>query len=75
MLASISSNQEENSMPKPPIPAHVPGTTRGERLALDKGTEAGRGDQKSYRTARDSTGVRPADRRPIHPDMPSIPPA
>jgi hypothetical protein len=62
-------------MPKPPIPAHVPGTTRGERLALDKGIEAGRGDKKWYRTARDSTGVRPADRRPIHPDMPNIPPA
>ncbi len=46
-------------MPKPPVPAHVPGTTRGERLALDKGIEAGRGGQKSYRTARDSTGMCP----------------
>ena len=42
-------------MQKPPDPVHVPGTTRGERLALDKGIEAGRGDSKSYRTARDST--------------------
>jgi hypothetical protein len=62
-------------MPKPPILAHVPGTTRDERLALDKGIEAGRGGKKSYRTSRDATGIRPADRRPIHPDMPDMPPA
>ena len=62
-------------MRKPPVPTHVPGTTRGERVAVEKGIEAGRGGQKSYRTARDSTGVRPTDRRPIHPDMPDIPPA
>jgi hypothetical protein len=62
-------------MPKPPVPAHVPGTTRGERLAIEKGIEAGRGGKKSYRTARDATGIRPLDRRPINPDMPNLPPA
>ncbi len=60
----------------PPQPVHVEGMDKGEELARKKGKEPGRGepDRKSYRTARDSTGVNAADREPIHPDMPDIPP-
>lgn len=61
----------------PPQPVHVPGTTRGEELVLRLGKEAGRcqTNSRNYRSARDSTGINPRQRRPIHPDMPSIPPA
>ena len=60
---------------RPPQPVHVPGTIRGEELILHKGREAGRGGGKQYRSARDSTGINPEHVRPIHPDMPNIPPA
>jgi hypothetical protein len=44
-------------MNKPPQPVHVPGTVRGEELALDN-KEAGRGEGgKSYTTSRDATGI------------------
>jgi hypothetical protein len=60
---------------KPPQPVHVPGTTRGEELAINKGREPGRRiGRKSYRSARDSTSVNPDQRNPIDPDMPNIPP-
>jgi len=61
----------------PPQPVHIPGTNRGEELALNKGKEPGRtqGTTRNYRSARDSTGINPGKRRPILPDMPSIPPA
>jgi len=62
-------------MKKPPQPVHVPGTTKGEELVLTKGREAGRGDSRSHRTARDSTGIDAEQRDPIDPRMPHIPPA
>jgi hypothetical protein len=39
------------------------------------GHEAGRGGPDAARTARDSTSVNAADREPIDPRMPHIPPA
>lgn len=62
-------------MHRPPEPVHIKGTTRGEALVLAKGKEPGRGGQKSYRSARDSTGINPKAREPIDPAMPNIPPA
>jgi hypothetical protein len=61
----------------PPQPVHVPGTHRGEEMVFTSGREAGRGHSnlRDYRCARDSTGINADKRRPIHPDMPSIPPA
>ncbi len=62
-------------MNKPPQPVHIPGTAKGEELALDN-KEAGRGEGgKSYTTSRDATGINAAARAPIHPDMPNLPPA
>jgi len=62
-------------MSEPPKPVHVPGTRRGEEAALEE-REPGRGeDRRYYRSARDSTGINPDLHGPIHPDMPSIPPA
>lgn len=62
---------------KPPDPVHVEGTIKGEELARQKGREPGRGERgiKDYRSARDSTGISAENRKPIHPDMPNIPPA
>ncbi len=60
---------------KPTEPVHVPGTARGEEMALRKGREAGRGEQKQYRSARDATGINAEDEQPIDPSMPHIPPA
>ncbi|MEP6602677.1 MAG: hypothetical protein ABJB69_01875 [Spartobacteria bacterium] len=56
-------------------PNHVPGTNKGEEQALtskEVGRENGR---KNYQDARDSTGINAAQRQPIHPAMPNIPPA
>jgi hypothetical protein len=55
----------------------VPGTARGEELALRLGKEPGRKQDngRNYRSARGSTGINAHRRGPIHPDMPSIPPA
>lgn len=62
-------------MSRPPQPSHTPGTPKGEELALTH-REPGRDpDRKYYRSARDSTGIDAANRQPIHPDMPNIPPA
>jgi hypothetical protein len=46
-------------------------------MSVKKGKEPGResGNTRNYRTARDSTGINAAQRAPIHPDMPNIPPA
>ena len=60
---------------KVPDPIHVPGTSKGEEMVLNKGREAGRGGIKDYRSARDATSINPQDRQPIHPAMPNIPPA
>jgi hypothetical protein len=59
----------------PPEPVHIAGTRKGEELSLEQGKEPGRGQGKQYRSARDSTGINPQNRQPIHPAMPSIPPA
>ena len=59
----------------PPEPVHIPGTKRGEEMALKKGKEPGRGGARHYRSARDSTGINADDKQPIDPAMPNIPPA
>ena len=62
-------------MHRPPQPVHVSGMHRGEEMAASKGREPGRGGQKYYRSARDSTGINAKAREPISPAMPNIPPA
>jgi hypothetical protein len=64
------------SYSKPPQPVHIPGTKKGEEMALEK-KEPGRGhdNRRNYRSARDSTGINPESRQPIDPSMPNIPPA
>lgn len=64
-----------NKVSQPPEPTHVPGMNKGEEYVLDHGREPGRGDRKKYRTARDSTGINAAQKGPIHPAMPHLPPA
>jgi hypothetical protein len=59
----------------PPEPVHVPGILRGEEHVTKKGREEGRGLPGHYRSARDSTSINPDKHAPIHPAMPSIPPA
>lgn len=59
----------------PPEPVHVEGIHKGEEYVLEAGREAGRGCPGQYRSARDSTSVNPDKHAPIHPAMPSIPPA
>lgn len=54
---------------------HVSGTSKGEELALDSREEGREKGRKHYQDARDSTGINPQSRQPIHPDMPHIPPA
>lgn len=62
-------------MSKPPQPVHVAGNGKGEERVITKGREPGRdADRKQYRSARDSTGISAANRNPIHPAMPNIPP-
>ncbi len=60
---------------KPLQPVHVKGNLRGEEMVLEKGHEPGRAGPAHYRTARDSTSINPEAHSPIHPAMPSIPPA
>lgn len=64
-----------NKHSKPRDPVHVPGVKKGEEYAVKNGHEPGRGCHGQYRSARDSTGINPDQRAPIHPAMPSIPPA
>ena len=64
-----------NTNQPPPEPNHIPGTSKGEEMTLINGKEPGRGVGKHYRSARDSTGINPKSREPIHPDMPSMPPS
>jgi hypothetical protein len=61
---------------KPPQPVHIPGTKRGEEMALEK-KEPGRKktNTRNYRTARDSTGINARQRDPLISVMPNIPPA
>ncbi|HSU52779.1 MAG TPA: hypothetical protein VLT36_01825 [Candidatus Dormibacteraeota bacterium] len=60
---------------KPPEPVHVAGIHKGEEYVLRDGPEHGRGCAGHYRSARDSTSINPDAHAPIHPAMPSIPPA
>jgi len=60
---------------KAEMPAHTPGTPKGEELVQRKGREAGRRDKPPHRTARDSTSIRPEAHGPIDPRMPQMPPA
>jgi hypothetical protein len=64
-----------NKNHNPPEPVHIAGTIGGEELALLKGREPGRGGQKQYRSARDSTGINAVNAQPIDPAMPNIPPS
>jgi len=64
-----------NKRYNPPKPVHVPGVHKGEEYALVEGREHGRGCAGAYRSARDSTSINPKKHGPIHPAMPSIPPA
>jgi hypothetical protein len=57
------------------LPAHTPGTPRGEELVRRYGREEGREQTVPARTARDSTSVNASARGPIDPRMPHLPPA
>ena len=59
----------------PDLPAHTPGTPKGEERVLREGREPGREHEKLGRTARDATSINPKDRDPIDPRMPHLPPA
>ena len=56
------------------LPAHTPGTAKGEERVRRFGREPGRDDPKVGRTARDSTSINPEDFDPIDPRMPYLPP-
>jgi hypothetical protein len=56
------------------LPAHTPGTPKGEERVQREGREPGREDTQYGRTARDSTSINPAARDPIDPRMPHLPP-
>jgi hypothetical protein len=60
---------------RPDLPAHTPGTPKGEEVVIRHGREPGRGDPRAHRTARDSTSVNPEAHGPIDPRMPHLPPA
>ncbi len=57
----------------PDTPAHAPGTSKGEEQIENQGKEPGR-DEKSHRTARDSSSINTAEKEPIDPHMPHMPP-
>lgn len=63
-----------NNQKNPPQPVHLEGIHKGEEAVFRRGPEPGRHGRKDYRTARDATSVNAADREPIHPAMPNIPP-
>jgi hypothetical protein len=58
----------------PDLPAHTPGTGKGEELVRQQGPEPGRSNKRPHRTARDSTGINAEAREPIDPRMPKLPP-
>jgi len=66
---------QEHRNSRAEMPAHTPGTPKGEELVQRKGREAGRQDRPPHRTARDSTSLRPSAHGPIDPRMPQMPPA
>jgi len=57
------------------LPAHTPGTPKGEERVRRHGREPGRDDKSAARTARDSTSINASSRDPIDPRMPHLPPA
>lgn len=57
------------------LPAHTPGTPKGEEMVLRKGREPGRDNPRFSRDARDATGINAKARGPIDPRMPHLPPA
>ncbi|HEX4486332.1 MAG TPA: hypothetical protein VH088_08715 [Terriglobales bacterium] len=59
-------------MVSPDTPSHTPGTHRAEDWVKHQ-KEPGR--EGVGRTARDATGINPAQRSPIDPRMPDMPPA
>ena len=59
---------------KAQLPAHTPGTPKGEELVTREGREGGRHKKRPHRTARDSTTINPDARGPIDPRMPHMPP-
>jgi hypothetical protein len=60
---------------KATLPAHTPGTPKGEERVIREGLEAGRRLKPPHRTARDSTSINAKAREPIDPRMPELPPA
>jgi hypothetical protein len=59
----------------PDLPAHTPGTPKGEERVQREGLEPGRHSQGPHRSARDSTSINAQAREPIDPRMPELPPA
>lgn len=57
------------------LPAHTPGTPRGEEVVRKGGREPGRDVPNVGRTARDATSINAQAREPIDPQMPDLPPA
>lgn len=70
----MEDRDQEHYEAKAELPAHTPGTPKGEELIRRQGREAGRHARAPHRTARDSTSIRPAAREPIDPRMPHLPP-
>ena len=68
--------------PSPSMPAHEPGTRKGEELTKEEGHQSGRQDTGATGTGRptgkstgsDFTGINPKDREPRDPKSPTIPP-
>lgn len=60
--------------PSPDLPAHTPGTPKGEEYVERHGREPGRDNPLIERTARDATSVNPSKHGPILPIMPHLPP-
>jgi hypothetical protein len=60
---------------RPDLPAHTPGTPKGEERVQRHGREPGRQNKLNHRTARDATSINPDARAPIDPRMPDMPPA
>jgi hypothetical protein len=61
--------------PTPDLPAHTPGTPKGEERVRREGLEAGRRQKEPHRNARDATSINAGAREPIDPRMPEMPPA
>ncbi len=57
------------------LPAHTPGTPRGEELIRKSAASRAARTRTCGRTARDSTSINPEARDPIDPRMPDLPPA